>query len=177
MVGYSYTSHQFIYNEPMSNVNNYFASTMNPYVDVVRFDTSRHIASTSACLDGFDYANYNFEFNMQKPLSNNMHALNFNDTSNIQHYSYTPAVQQFQKLVNMYQGQTNMVSLANSYGTPHDAGNSTNFQQGVSSIYSSAGYVITSENMPVNEKVGHANSSHQASYSQTSCATNLYNIQ
>jgi hypothetical protein len=29
----------------------------------------------------------------------------------------------------------------------------------------------------VNEKVGHANSSHQASYSQTSCATNLYNIQ
>jgi hypothetical protein len=31
--------------------------------------------------------------------------------------------------------------------------------------------------MPVNEKIGHANSSHQASYSQTSCATELYNIQ
>jgi hypothetical protein len=31
--------------------------------------------------------------------------------------------------------------------------------------------------MPVNEKIGHANSSHQASYSQTSCATDLYNIQ
>jgi hypothetical protein len=50
----------------------------------------------------------------------------------------------------MYQGQTNMVNLANSYGTPH-ANNSTNFQQGVSSIYSSAGYVITSQNMPVRE--------------------------
>jgi hypothetical protein len=43
MVGYPSTSHQFIYNEPkvqfantlpMSNVNSYFASTMNPYVDV-----------------------------------------------------------------------------------------------------------------------------------------------
>jgi hypothetical protein len=76
----------------------------------------------------------------------------------------------------MYQGQTNMVSLANSYGTPH-ASNSTNFEQGVSSIYSSAGYVITSQIMPLNEKIGHANSSHQASYSQTSCATDLYNIQ
>jgi hypothetical protein len=184
MAGYPYTSHQFSYNEPkvqfantlpMSNVNSYFASTMNPYVDVARFDTCKHITSASTCSDGFSYANYNSEFNMQKPLSN-MHALNFNDTSNIQHYTHTPAVQQVQKLVNMYQGQTNMVSLANSYGTPH-ASNSTNFQQGVSSIYSSAGYVITSQNMPVNEKIGHANSSHQASYSQTSCATELYNIQ
>jgi hypothetical protein len=59
----------------------------------------------------------------------------------------------------MHQGQTNMVSLANSYGTPHGS-NSTNFQQGVSSIYSSAGYVITSQNMPVNEEIGYANSSH-----------------
>jgi hypothetical protein len=78
------------------------------------------------------------EFSMQKPLLNNMHALNCNDTNNIQHYSHTPAIQQVQKSVNMYQGQTNMVSLDNSYGTPH-ASNSTNFQQGVSSIYSSAG--------------------------------------
>jgi hypothetical protein len=31
--------------------------------------------------------------------------------------------------------------------------------------------------MPVNEKIGYANSSHQANYSQTSCATDLYNIQ
>jgi hypothetical protein len=43
---------------------------------------------------------------MQKPLSNNMHALNFNDTRNIQHYTHTPVVQQVQKSVNMYQGQT-----------------------------------------------------------------------
>jgi hypothetical protein len=74
-----------------------------------------------------------------------MHALNFNDTSNIQHYSHTPAVQ-VQKSVNMHQGQTNMVSSSNSYGTPH-ASNSTNFHQGVSSIYSSIGnshYMITS---------------------------------
>jgi hypothetical protein len=74
MAGYSYSSNQFNYNEPkvqlentlpMSNVNNYFASTMNPYVDVARFDTSTHIASASACSDGFDYANYNSDFNMQ----------------------------------------------------------------------------------------------------------------
>jgi hypothetical protein len=105
-----------------------------------------------------------------------MHALSFNDTSNIQHYTHTPTVQQVQKSVNMYQGQTNMVSSANSYGTPH-AINSTNFQRGVSSIYSSAGYVIASQNMLVNEKIGYANICRQASYSQTSCATDLYNIQ
>jgi hypothetical protein len=184
MAGYSYSSNQFNYNKPkvqfantlpMSNVNSYFASTINSYVDVARFDTSRHITSASTCSDGFSYANYNSEFNMQKPLSN-MHALNFNNTSNIQHYSHTPAVQQVQKSVNMYQGQTNMVSSANSYGTPH-AINSTNFQRGVSFIYSSAGYVITSQNMLVNEKIGYANSSYQASYSQTSCATDLYNIE
>jgi hypothetical protein len=186
MAGYSYSSNQFNYNEPkvqlentlpMSNVNNYFASTMNSYIDVARFDTSRNIASASACSDGFDYANYNSEFNMQNSLSNNMHTLNFNDTNNIQHYTHRPVVQHVQKSVNMYQGQTNMVSSANSYGTPDDASNSTNFQQGVSSIYSSAGYVITSQNMLLNEKIGHANSSHQASYSQKSCATDLYNIQ
>jgi hypothetical protein len=149
----------------MSNVNSNFASTINPYVDVVRFDTSRHIASVSNYSDAFNYANYDSEFNMQKPLLNNMHASNFNDTSNIQHYSHTPAVQQVHKSVNMYQGQTSMVSLANSYGTPH-ASNSTNFQKGISSIYSSAGYVITSQNMPVNEKTGYANSSLQPSYSK-----------
>jgi hypothetical protein len=157
-------------------IASYFASTMNPYVDVARFDTSRHIASTSNYLDDINYVNYNSEFNMQNPLLNNMHALNFNDTSSIQHYTHTPAVQQVQKSVNMYQGQTNMMNLANSYETLH-ASNSINFQQGVSSIYSSAGYVITSQNMPVNEKIGYANSSHQAGYSQTSCATDLYNIQ
>jgi hypothetical protein len=92
---------------------------------------------------------------MQKPLLENMHALSFNDTSNIQHYTHTPTVQQVQKSVNKYQGQTNMVSSANYYGTPHTS-NFTNIQQGVSSIYSSAvnsQYVITSQNLPVNEKV------------------------
>jgi hypothetical protein len=128
MVSYPYTWHQFSYNEPkvqfantlpMSNIDSYFASTMNFYDDVARYDTSRHIASASTCSDGFSYANHNSEFNMQKPLSNNMHALNFNDTSYIQHYTDTPAVQHVQKSANMYQGQTNMVSLANYYGTPH----------------------------------------------------------
>jgi hypothetical protein len=79
----------------------------------------------------------------------------------------------------MYQGQTNMVSSTNSYGTPH-ASNSTNFQQGVSSMHSPAKnsqYVIMPQNLPVNEKTGYANSSYLTSYSQTSCATNLYNIQ
>jgi hypothetical protein len=188
MAGYPYTSHHFIYNEPkvqfantlsISNVNSYFASTINPYVDVARFDTSRHITSASTCSDGFNYANYNYKFNMQKPLLENMHALSFNDTSNIQHYTHTPTVQQVQNSINMYQGQTNMVSSANYYGTPHTS-NFTNIQPGVSSIYSSAGnsqYVITSQNLPVNEKVSYVNSSHPTSYSQTSCATNLYNIQ
>jgi hypothetical protein len=178
MVSYPYTSHQFIYNEPkvqfantlpMSNVNSYFASTINPHVDATRFDNSRHIASASACSDGFDYANYNSEFNMQKPLSNNMHTLNFNDSSNIQHYTHTPAVQHVQKSVNMYQGKTNMVTSANYYGTPHIS-NFTNIQKGVSSIYSSAvnsQYVITSQDLTVNEKVGYVNSSHPTSYSQT----------
>jgi hypothetical protein len=122
----------------MPNVNSYFASTMNPYVDVARFDTNRHIASASNYSDGVKYADYDSEFNMQKPLLNNMHALKFNDTSNIQHYSHTPTVQQVQMSVNMYQGQTNIVSSANYYGTPHTS-NCTNIQQGVSSMHSSAG--------------------------------------
>jgi hypothetical protein len=86
----------------MSNVNSYFASTMNPYVDAARFDTSRHITSASICSIDFNYANYNSKFHMQKPLLNNMHALDFNDTSNLQYYSLTPAVQQVQNSVNMY---------------------------------------------------------------------------
>jgi hypothetical protein len=160
----------------MSNVNSYFLNTINPYVDVARYDTSRHITWASTCSDDFNYANYNSEFNMQKPLLENMPALSFNDTSNIQHYTHIPTVQQVQKSVNMYQGQTNMVSSANYYGTPHTS-NFTNIQQGVSSIYSSTGnsqYVITSQNLPVNEKVGYVNSIHPTSYSH---ATNLYNIQ
>jgi hypothetical protein len=185
MAGYPYTSHQFIYNEPkvqfantlpMSNVSNYFASTINPHVDVERFDNTRHIASASTYSDGVNYANYNSEFYIQKPLSNNMHALSFNDTSNIQHYTHTPTVQQVQKSVNMYQGQTNMVSSADYYGTPHTS-NFTNIQQGVSSMHSLARnsmYMIMPQNLPVNEKVSYTNSSHPTSYSQTSCATNLY---
>jgi hypothetical protein len=92
MAGYPYTSYQFNYDKPkvqfantLPMSNSYFASTVNPHVDVARYDTSRHIASTSIYSDGFNYANYSSKFNMQKPLSNNMHTLNFNDTSNIQH--------------------------------------------------------------------------------------------
>jgi hypothetical protein len=187
MADFSYTSNQFNYNEakvqfantlPMSNVNSYFASTINPHVDVASFDNSRHIASASTYSDGVNYANYNSELYIQKPMSNNMHALSFNDTSNIQHYTNTPTVQQVQKSTNMYQGQ-NMVSSANYYGTSHTS-NFSNIQQGVSSMHSSAGnsmYMIMPQNLSVNEKVGYANSSHPTSYSQTSCATNLYNIQ
>ena len=103
MVGYSYTSDQIYYNEPkvqFANIlpmfNSYFASTTNSHVDVARYDTIGHIASASNYSDGVNYANYNSEFYMQKPLSNNMHALNSNVTSNIQHYPHIPAVQQVQ---------------------------------------------------------------------------------
>jgi hypothetical protein len=97
-------------------------------------------------------------------------------TRNVQHYTHTPTVQQVQKSVNMYQGQTNMVSSADYYGTPHTS-NFTNIQQGVSSMHSLARnsmYMIMPQNLPVNEKVSYTNSSHPTSYSQTSCATNLY---
>src|SRR5690348_5305776 len=99
--------------------SSYFANTMNPHVDVARYDTSRHIASASNYSDGFTYANYNSECYVQMSLSNNMHALNFNSTSNIQHApinSHASAVQQVQRPMSDYQGQTNMVSSASLYG-------------------------------------------------------------
>ena len=76
MAGYPYTSHKLSYNEPKVQFentlplsSNYFASTINLHIDVARFDTSRHITSASACSDGFNYANYNSEFKIQKSLS------------------------------------------------------------------------------------------------------------
>jgi hypothetical protein len=68
MVIYPYNLPQFIYNEPkvqfantlpMSNVNSYFAGTMSPYVDVVRYDTISHTASVTNYSNGVNYANYN----------------------------------------------------------------------------------------------------------------------
>lgn len=87
-------------------------------------------------------------------------------------YPHTSAVQQGQMPVSDYRGQTNMVGSASFYGTPH-TNDSSNIQQGGLSIYLSADnsqYVVTPQNMPVNEKIGHANSSYQASYSQPSYA-------
>jgi hypothetical protein len=45
-------------------------------------------------------------------MSNNMHTLNFDATSNIQHF-HTSAAKQVHVPMNNYQGQTSMVSLAN----------------------------------------------------------------
>src|SRR5690348_11353672 len=104
MAGYQSTPYQCYYNEPkvqfantlpMSNI--YFANTMNSHVDVARYDNSTHIASANDYSDGVTYANYNSECYDQRPLSDNMHALNFNTTSNIQHapiHSHASAVQQ-----------------------------------------------------------------------------------
>src|SRR6187551_2785355 len=121
MAGYLYAPQQYYYATPevqhasTSYVSNdYFASTTNSHVDVARYDTSSHIASASNCSDGVSYVNYKPEFYKLEPLPNNMHALNFNATSNIQHYPNTSAAEQVHMPMNNYQGQTNM-SWANLY--------------------------------------------------------------
>ena len=51
-------------------------------------------------------------------MPNNMHNLNFDATSNIQHtYFHTSATEQVHRPMNNYQGQTNIVSSANLYET------------------------------------------------------------
>jgi len=63
--------------------NNYFASTPTSHVDVARYNDSMHIASASGSLYGSNHAYVGSENYMQETMSN-MHALNFNDPSNIQ---------------------------------------------------------------------------------------------
>ena len=102
-------------------------------------------------------------------MPNNMHNLNFDATSNIQHtYFHTSAAEQVHMPMNNYQGQTNIVSSANLYETSC-ANNFNTVQQGVSYAYSlaaSSQYLIPSQSMPMNEKIGHTDFSYPANYSQ-----------
>ena len=120
MAGYSYAPQRYYYTTPevqhteTSHVpNNYCASTTNSHDDVARYNDSMHIASTSRYSDGSNYAHHNSENYMQRPMSNNMHTLNFDAASNIQltHF-HTSAVERVHMPMNSYQDQTNM-SLVN----------------------------------------------------------------
>ena len=108
---------------------------------------------------------------MQRPMSNNMHTLNFHATSNIQHTTFhTSTAEQVHMPMSNCQGQTNVVSSANLYDAPY-ANNSSTIQQGVSYINSSAAnsqYLTSSRSMPMNAKFGHTDFSYPANYSQTS---------
>jgi len=134
-----------------------------------------HIASASHCSDNaFYYAHHNnYENYMQRPMSNNMHTLNFHATSNIQHTPFhTSAGEQVHMPMSNYRGQTNVVSSANLYKAPY-ANNCSTIQQGVSYINSSVAnsqYLTSSRSMPMNEKFGHTDFSYPANYSQTSYA-------
>ena len=100
-------------------------------------------------------------------MPNNMHNLNFDATSNIQHtYFHTSAPEQVHMPMNNYQSQTNIVSSANLYET--SCANDFNIvQQGVSYAYSSAtNSEYLTQSMPMNEKIGHADFRYPANYSQ-----------
>ena len=183
MVGYSYIPQQHYNTTPevqhanTSHVyNNYCASTTNCHVDVARNNDSVHIASAIHYSDnGFYYAHHNKSKNyMQRPISNNMHTLNFKATSNIQYTpSHTSAAEQVHMPMNNYQGQTSMVSSVILYETPC-ANNFSTIQQGVLHVYSSVAnsqYLTPSQSMPMNEKIGHADFSYPANHSQASYAT------
>jgi hypothetical protein len=128
MPGYSYAPQQYYYTTPeVQHTNtlyvydNYYTSTTNSNIDVARYNDS----------DSFSYVDYNFENYMQQPMLNNMHTLNFDATSNIQHTSFHKlAVQHVHMPMNNYQGQTNMMNSANLYETPC-ANNFSAIQQGV----------------------------------------------
>ena len=104
-------------------------------------------------------------------MSNNMRTSYFHATSSIQHTPFhTSAAEQVHMPMKNYQGQTNMVSLANLYKALY-ANNFSTIQQGVLHIYSSAAnsqYLPPSQSMLMNEKIGHADFSYPANYSQTS---------
>ena len=182
MAGYSYVPQQYYYNMPevqfaneLSNSSINFANTMNSRVDVASHDSRYVIASASHYSDNASHrAYYNAENCMQKPMSHNMSALGFNSTaSNMQHVNHYTSVEQGQVPMYNYQGQTSVVSSAVQYETSH-AANSYNIHGGVSPIYSSAAhiqFVNPSGGMPMNEKIGHANTSAPANCSQMSYAT------
>jgi hypothetical protein len=127
MAGYSYAPQQYYYTAPKvqhastSHVSNgYCASITNSHVDVARYNNSVHIASASNYSDDFNYAGYNSENYMQQPMTNNMHTLNFHAISNIQHTPFhTSAEEQVHMPMSNYQGQANVVSLANLYEAPY----------------------------------------------------------
>ena len=179
MAGYSYAPQRYYYTTPevqhteTSHVpNNYCASTTNSHVDVARYNNSMHIASASHCSDNAFYYAHHKNY-MQRPMSNNMHTLNFHATSNIQHTPFhTSAAEQVHMPMSNYQSQTNVVSSANLYEEPY-ANNFSTIQQGVSYINSSVAnsqYLTSSRSMPMNEKFGHADFSYPANYFQTSYA-------
>ena len=182
MAGYSYVPQQYYYNTPevqfaneLSNSSINFANTMNSRVDVASHDSRYIIVSASHYSDNASHrAYYNAENCMQKPMSHNMSALGFNSTaSNMQHVNHYTSVEQGQVPIYNYQGQTSVVSSAVQYETSH-AANSYNIHGGVSPIYSSAAhiqFVNPSGGMPMNEKIGHANTSAPANCSQMSYAT------
>ena len=182
MAGYSYVPQQYYYNMPevqfaneLSNSSINFANTMNSRVDVTSHDSRYVIVSASHYSDNASHrAYYNAENCMQKPMSHNMSALGFNSTaSNMQHVNHYTSVEQGQVPMYNYQGQTSVVSSAVQYETSH-AANSYNIHGGVSPIYSSAAhiqFVNPSGGMPMNEKIGHANTSAPANCSQMSYAT------
>ena len=98
MAGYSYAPQRYYYTTPevqhteTSHVpNNYCASTTNSHVDVARYNNSMHIASASHCSDNAFYYAHHKNY-MQRPMSNNMHTLNFHATSNIQHKLFHSSV-------------------------------------------------------------------------------------
>ena len=169
MEGYQYIIPQYYYKGSevqfanMTHMpNNYFANTMNSHVGVAR-PISERIPLTHG---DSSYANYS----MQMPASN-MYAFNFNISSNMQHTPvYTSATEQTHVPMNICDGQTNMGNSTNFYG----ASNASNFdynQTNVPSIYSSAmqsQYVVSPQNMPMNDKIGHTSFGHSANYSQPS---------
>jgi hypothetical protein len=144
---------------------------MNSHVDVASHNNGTHIASASNYSDNFNYAYYNSKNYMQEPMAHDMHTLEFNGTSNIQHapfYSRISAAEQVHMPMSQCQGQTNIVSSAKFYGTSHTTG-SNNVQQAVPSFYSSipnSHYVVSPQDMSLNEKFDHADFSSPTNYSQ-----------
>jgi hypothetical protein len=94
MEAYQYTTPQYYYNIHLANAsydsNNYFASTVNSYIDVAGDNGNRYVPPVNA------YANnslhhINHGHHGQEPLST-VNSLSFDATSNIQHvnpYSLT----------------------------------------------------------------------------------------
>lgn len=152
----------------LNNSSIYFASTVNSRVGVASPE-GRHIESASHYSFNDTYPmHYNSENYMQGPIAHNMHA---SDSANsIQHVNHYASVEQSRVPMYNHQGQTSIASSAVQYETSH-AANSYNVHGEVSPCYSSAinsQYVNPSGGMPMRERIGHANTSTSANYSQAS---------